>query len=118
MLPLLLSFIRLPAVGTSLAYLTPLYGNQPNQKEKHMSMDLNTIKAANSVDARGCACPGPLLEAKKGIAKVKIGEVLEILSNDSGTRSDLPIWAAKVGHEYLGHLSHDGYDKLFILRKK
>ncbi len=80
--------------------------------------NLKTIKVANSVDARGCACPGPLLEAKKGIGKVKVGEVLEVLSNDSGTRNDLPIWAAKVGHEYLGHLSVDGYDKLFVVRKK
>ncbi len=90
-----------------------------NRKEKKMSsVDLGSVKAANSVDARGSACPGPLLEAKKGIGKVKVGEVLEVLSNDQGTRNDLPIWAAKVGHEYLGYLSVDGYDKLFILRKK
>ncbi|MBW2580548.1 MAG: sulfurtransferase TusA family protein, partial [Deltaproteobacteria bacterium] len=48
-------------------------------------LDLNTIQAASIVDARGSACPGPLLEAKKGIGKVKVGEVLEILSNDSAT---------------------------------
>lgn len=82
------------------------------------NIDLNSVKVASSVDARGCACPGPLLEAKKGIGKVKVGEVLEVLSNDSGTRKDLPIWAAKVGHEYLGHLSMDGYDRLFVVRKK
>jgi tRNA 2-thiouridine synthesizing protein A len=82
------------------------------------SVDLNSIKAAYCVDARGCACPGPLLEAKKGIGKVKVGEVLEVLSNDSGTKNDLPIWAKKVGHEYLGHLSMDGYDRLFIARRK
>jgi tRNA 2-thiouridine synthesizing protein A len=82
------------------------------------SVDVSSIKAACCVDARGCACPGPLLEAKKGIGKVKVGEVLEVLSNDSGTKNDLPIWAKKVGHEYLGHLSMDGYDKLFIMRKK
>lgn len=82
------------------------------------SVDINSVKVSCSVDARGCACPGPLLEAKKGIGKVKVGEVLEVLSNDSGTKNDLPIWAGKVGHEYLGHVSMDGYDKLFIVRKK
>jgi tRNA 2-thiouridine synthesizing protein A len=82
------------------------------------SIDPGTVTAASSVDARGSACPGPLLEAKKGMGKVKVGEVLEILSNDPGTRNDLPIWATKVGHEYLGYVSVDGYDKLFILRKK
>lgn len=82
------------------------------------NVDLNSLKAASVVDARGSACPGPLLEAKKGIGKVKVGEVLEVLSNDPGTKNDIPVWARKVGHEYLGHLSADGYDRLFVIRKK
>ena len=76
------------------------------------------IQSANTVDARGSACPGPLLEAKKGIGKVKVGEVLEVLSNDAGTREDLPIWAKKVGHEFMGVMPADGYDRLFIKRAK
>jgi len=80
--------------------------------------NLNTIQAASVVDARGSACPGPLLEAKKGIGKVKVGEVLEILSNDSATKNDIPVWANKVGHESLGHLEADGYDRIFVRRKK
>lgn len=82
------------------------------------TLDLNSIQVANSVDARGSACPGPLLEAKKAIGKVKVGEVLEILSNDTGTRNDIPVWANKVGHEYLGYASVDGYDRIFVCRKK
>ena len=82
------------------------------------NVDLNTIQSASVVDARGSACPGPLLEAKKGIGKVKVGEVLEVLSNDSGTKNDIPVWAKKVGHEYLGHLAADGYDRLFVTRRK
>ncbi len=80
--------------------------------------DLNTLKAAAVADARGSACPGPLLEAKKGIGKVKVGEILEVLSNDPGTKNDIPVWAKKVGHEYLGHLGADGYERLFIVRRK
>jgi TusA-related sulfurtransferase len=81
-------------------------------------VNLDAISAANTVDARGSACPGPLLEAKKGIGKVKVGETLEIFSNDTGTRKDIPVWAKKVGHEYLGHVEADGYDKHYIIRKK
>jgi TusA-related sulfurtransferase len=80
--------------------------------------DLTTIQSAKVVDARGSACPGPLLEAKKGIGAVGIGEVLEVWSGDSNTRNDLPQWAAKVGHEHLGCLAADGYDRVFIRRKK
>lgn len=82
------------------------------------TIDLNTVPVSTQVDARGSACPGPLLEAKKAIGKVRVGEVLEIFSNDSGTRNDIPIWANKVGHEFIGCLSADGYDRIFVRRKK
>ncbi len=75
-------------------------------------------EAANTVDARGSACPGPLLEAKKAIGSVKVGEVLEVISSDPGTKDDIPAWAGKVGHEYLGHMGADGYERLFVRRKK
>ena len=81
-------------------------------------VDLSTIEAASSIDARGSACPGPLLEAKKGIGKVKVGEILAILSNDASTKNDIPLWAKKVGHECLGYLELDGYDKIFVKRNK
>lgn len=80
--------------------------------------ELSEIKAAYVADARGVACPGPLLEAKKAIGSVKVGEVLEVWSGDANTKNDLPRWAAKVGHEYLGHLPADGYERLFIVRKR
>ncbi len=82
------------------------------------SLELSALTPAKVVDARGTACPGPLLEAKKAIGKVKVGEVLEILSNDPGTKNDMSLWAQKVGHEYLGTLSADGYDRIFVVRKK
>ena len=44
--------------------------------------------------------------------------VLEVLSSDPGTKEDIPAWAGKVGHEYLGHTPSDGYDRLFVRRKK
>jgi TusA-related sulfurtransferase len=81
-------------------------------------IDLDSINVSSTVDARGSACPGPLLEAKKGIGKVKVGEVLEVYSNDSGTRKDIPAWANKVGHDYLGVLEATGYDKHFVRRNK
>jgi TusA-related sulfurtransferase len=82
------------------------------------NVDLTSITAAKVIDARGSACPGPLLEAKKGIGQVKVGEVVEIKSSDPGTRNDIPAWAKKVGHEYMGILEAEGHDRLFVTRKK
>jgi tRNA 2-thiouridine synthesizing protein A len=82
-------------------------------------LGLSEIQAAKVVDARGSACPGPLLEAKKGIGTVKVGEVLEIWSGDARTKEDIPKWSKKVGHEYMGSLTADGgYDRIFIKRSK
>jgi tRNA 2-thiouridine synthesizing protein A len=82
------------------------------------NIDLESIQAAKVVDARGMACPGPLLEAKKAIGTVPVGETIEVRSGDPSTKNDLPKWAAKVGHDFLGVLAGEGYDRLFITRKK
>ncbi len=81
-------------------------------------MDLNSLKPAKVVDARSMACPGPLLEAKKGMGAVQVGQILEIQSGDKGTREDLPAWCKKSGNEYLGFVEKDGYDSHFIKRNK
>jgi tRNA 2-thiouridine synthesizing protein A len=80
--------------------------------------ELETVTAAEVVDARGAACPGPLLEAKKGIGKIAIGDILELWSSDPVTKSDIGAWSNKVGHEFLGSLEAEGYDRVFIRRGK
>ena len=80
--------------------------------------DLKKLKSDKVVDARGMACPGPLLEAKKGIGGVAVGQVLEILTTDPQTKSDIGAWCAKVGHGFLGTADADGYERVFVRRAK
>lgn len=80
--------------------------------------ELASVKADKVVDARGTSCPGPILAAKKGIADVPVGGIMEVLSTDSGTLRDLPAWAKKVGHGYLGALEDAGYLRLFIKKAR
>lgn len=80
--------------------------------------ELEGLAVGKEIDARGSACPGPLLEAKKGIGAVKVDEVIEIKSNDKGSRQDIAAWSKKVGHEFLGLIEADGHDRLFVRRKK
>ncbi len=81
-------------------------------------IDLSSVAVAKVVDARGSACPGPLLEAKKAIGAVSVGETIEVWSGDASTKNDLPKWAKKMGHEFLGAAEDDGYDRIYITRKK
>lgn len=79
--------------------------------------ELKSVAVAKSVDARGTACPGPLLEAKKAIGTIQAGDVMEILSADEGTKSDIPKWCSKQGHEYLGAVEENGYFKVYMKKK-
>jgi len=76
--------------------------------------ELKNIKADKVVDARGTACPGPLLAAKKAIGEISNGQIMEILSADEGTKKDIPKWANKKGHEYLGTVEESGYFKIYL----
>lgn len=76
--------------------------------------ELQTIKADKVVDARGTACPGPLLAAKKAIGEIASGQVMEVLSSDEGTRRDIPKWALKKGHDYLGTIEEAGFFKIYM----
>jgi TusA-related sulfurtransferase len=81
-------------------------------------VELEAITAAKVIDARGAACPGPLLEAKKAMGTVPVGSVIEIWSTDPITKIDIGAWSAKVGHEFLGALTAEGYDRVFVVRGK
>jgi len=80
--------------------------------------ELETITAAEIIDARGAACPGPLLEAKKGMGKIAVGDVMEVWSSDPVTKTDMGAWAGKVGHEFLGVVEADGYNRVFLRQGK
>lgn len=80
--------------------------------------ELEVIVADKVVDARGAACPGPLLEAKKAMAGVPLGGVVELWSSDPVTKSDVAAWAGKVGHVFLGSREAEGYDRVLIRRGK
>ncbi len=82
------------------------------------SEELKALDVQHVVDARGTACPGPLLEAKRSIAKISKGAIMEVLSSDEGTNDDIPLWCKKVGHEYLGNIAEAGYWRLFVRRMK
>ena len=76
------------------------------------------IKISKTFDLKGLACPMPVVKVSKGIKDVEVGDVIEAISTDPGSLTDIPAWANKVGHEYLGVLPADGYDKHFVCRKK
>jgi len=75
------------------------------------------------VDCRGDVCAGPCLKAKKAVASIAVGEVVEIITPVSGSLPDHPDtlrdfseWADKTGHGYLGFVPGDACDRVFVRR--
>lgn len=53
------------------------------------------------LDAKGLACPMPIVKTKKAIAELEVGQILEVLTTDKGAKNDLTAWAGSTGHEIL-----------------
>ena len=45
---------------------------------------------------------------------MKSGQILEVISTDPGTKNDLPAFAKKAGHEFLGVKDEDGRALLYL----
>jgi tRNA 2-thiouridine synthesizing protein A len=80
--------------------------------------DLRALKIGKLVDARGTACPGPLLEARRGVSECPVGGVMEILSSDSDTIVSVQRWCTKMEFEYLGDVENDGFWSIYLRRTK
>lgn len=72
------------------------------------------VKVDVSVDARGSFCPGPMMELIRAVKAAQVGQVISVLSNDSGSKRDIPLWAQKAGQEVVGIEEHDGYDEIVV----
>jgi tRNA 2-thiouridine synthesizing protein A len=75
-----------------------------------------TIQATEVIDARGMACPGPLLSLIGAIRQGSLGDVIEVWSSDTGSRTDIPAWVEKARHELVEVVEEDGYAR-FVVRK-
>lgn len=75
-----------------------------------------TTEITRSIDARGMACPGPLMELIGAIRHGQVGDVFEVLSSDEGSKTDIPAWIEKARHELVEVIPEDGYAR-FVVRK-
>ncbi len=77
---------------------------------------MSTIQVDKTIDARGMACPGPLMALIGAIRQGQVGERLEVLSSDEGSKTDIPAWVAKAKQELVEVVPDDGYSR-FTVRK-
>lgn len=69
------------------------------------------------LDARGLACPLPILKIKKSLADMASGQVLKVVATDSGAKEDVQAFAKQTGNVLLSSSVTDG-EYIFFMRKK
>ena len=81
---------------------------------------LEKMKADASLDIVNRMCPMHLLKTQELIKELKVGQVLEILTDYDGALDDIPTWCKKTGNEFLGIEEEKGeeYYKLYVRKLK
>ena len=74
-------------------------------------------KANIVLDIRGVVCPGPIVEAKKLLNGMNAGEVLKLVSNCPGIKSDIVGWAAATKMELVETIEFAPGEFEFYIRK-
>jgi len=73
-----------------------------------------SIKVDFQLDAKGLSCPMPIVRAKKAMADLVEGQILEISATDKGSKADIAAWAETVGHQYIGTMEEDDVLKHYL----
>jgi TusA-related sulfurtransferase len=69
------------------------------------------------LDTRGLNCPLPILKAKKALTAMESGQVLKVLSTDTGSVHDFAAFAKQTGNELLSQTT-EGSDFIHILKRR
>ena len=69
------------------------------------------------IDTRGLNCPLPILKAKKALTAMASGQVLKVVSTDTGSLRDFAAFAKQTGNELLSQTA-EGSDFVHILKRR
>jgi TusA-related sulfurtransferase len=48
------------------------------------------------------------------IREEDVGDVIEVLSSDHGSHTDIPAWVRKAGHELIEIVDEDGFARIVV----
>lgn len=76
-----------------------------------------TVQTSHIVDARGLACPMPIVKAAQAVASLASGDLLEVLATDPGSTRDFVAWTRTTGHELVAQSEEGGVFRFLVRRK-
>ncbi|HAF43357.1 MAG: preprotein translocase subunit TatC [Sideroxydans sp. GWF2_59_14] len=69
------------------------------------------------LNARGMSCPLPIVKTKKSLADMTTGQVLKVISTDTGSVKDMAAFAEQTGNALLSTVEENG-EFVFYMQKK
>ena len=75
------------------------------------------MNADQSIDCVGLYCPMPIVKTAQKMKELEPGQVLEVIADDKGIKTDMPAWAEKTGNEFLGIEEEGGETKVYVRKK-
>jgi len=81
-------------------------------------MDSKKYIPDQTLDCRKLSCPLPVLKTKTTMARMAVGEILEMISSDPGSVKDIEAWAKHTGQELLKTAGEDGHYRFYIRKVK
>ena len=85
-------------------------GKQPLDEE-------SMSEVHHTLDVRNFVCPIPILKSREALKALKVNQVLEILTTDPGSKSDIPAWARATGQELLVSEERGPNDFRFLVKR-
>lgn len=66
------------------------------------------------LDAKGLACPMPIVRTKKEMKTLNTGDILEVQATDQGALKDFEAWSKSTGNELLQTKEEGGVLTFYI----
>jgi tRNA 2-thiouridine synthesizing protein A len=79
---------------------------------------MGSTEAVSQVDARGLVCPMPTIRLGQAIRKVEIGQLVEMWTDDPGSKENMAAWCKNTGHELVDRSAEDGTFKYVVRRSR
>ncbi|WP_336338368.1 sulfurtransferase TusA family protein [Haloarcula brevis] len=75
---------------------------------------MTDIEPDETVDARGAACPGPLMDLIGKVRSAESGDVVRLLSDNDQSLTDVPEWTDEAGNELIAVEERDDYNAFYV----
>ncbi|MFN2488697.1 MAG: sulfurtransferase TusA family protein [Actinomycetota bacterium] len=75
-------------------------------------------QVGSQIDARGLVCPMPTIRLGQAIRKVEIGELVQVWTDDPGSKENMAAWCRNTGHELVDNWADETTFKYTVRRKR